>query len=293
MASSSPLPSKSGFHARSVSFPSQPHPLIPKVDEHLCRLRASEATSFSSLSSVAERLSFIEDMYNCVDDLILLPNTQQAFAQKQNEKWVEEVVDGYLHLLDLCAEAKDVSSQTKQDVQELLSLLRRRRDANELGGYLTSRKKAKKVIQKSLKNLKSLKSKNMHKDLDTEAILTLLKEVEEATVFVFESLLSYIGGAKAQSRLSGFCLVSKLMQGKKVEPQDEEKNSNEFEKVDAALNLLIAHKTGRSENKIELEKVQNQLQKMELGIRDLEEGLESLFRRLIKTRVSLLNILNH
>ncbi|PSS21801.1 Receptor-type tyrosine-protein like [Actinidia chinensis var. chinensis] len=286
--------SKSSFHARSVSFPSQPHPLISQVDEHLCRLQTSEATSSSSLSSIAERLSVVEDMYDCVDDLILLPNTQQAFAQKQNEKWVEEVVDGYLHLLDLCAAAKDTSSQTKQDVQDLLSSLRRRRDGSELGGYLTSRKKAKKVIQKSLKNLKSIKSKHMHKDLDTEAIFTLLKGVEAVTVSVFESLLSYIGLTKVPSRPSGFSLVSKLMQGKKVEPQDEEANSNEFEKVDAALrNLLIAHKTGRNENKIDLEKVQNQLQTIELGIQDLEEGLECLFRRFIKTRVSLLNIINH
>ncbi|GFY94514.1 hypothetical protein Acr_09g0009600 [Actinidia rufa] len=229
--------SKSSFHARSVSFPSQPHQLISQVDDHLCRLRTSEATSSSSLSSIAERLSV-------------------------NEKWVEEVVDGYLHLLDLCAAAKDVSSQTKQDVQDLLSSLRRRRDGSELGGYLTSRKKAKKVIQKSLKNLKSIKSKHMHKDLDTEAIFTLLKEVEVAT-------------------------------GKKVEPQDEETNTNEFEKVDAALNLLLSRKTGRSENKVDLEKVQNQLQTMTLGIQDLEGGLECLFRRFIKTRVSLLNILNH
>ena len=80
-------------------------------------------------------------MYDCVDDLILLPNTQQSFAQKQNDKWVEEVIDGYLHLLDLCAAAKDVSSQTKQDVQDLLSSFRRRRDGSELGGHLTSRKK--------------------------------------------------------------------------------------------------------------------------------------------------------
>ncbi|XP_057493275.1 uncharacterized protein LOC130778807 [Actinidia eriantha] len=183
--------SKSGFHARSAAFTLNliRSSLIPQVDDHLCRLRASKATSSSLLSSAAERPSVVEDMFDCLDDLILLPITQQAFAQKQNDKWVEEALDGYLKLLDLCAAAQDVSSQTK-----------------------------------------SIKNKQTCKDLDTVAILTLLKEVEAATVSVFESLLSYIGMTKVQSRLSDLSLVSKLMQGN----QDEETNTNEFEKVDAA-----------------------------------------------------------
>jgi len=39
--------------------------------------------------------------------------------------------------------------------------------------------------------------------------------------------------------------------------------------------------------------VHNLLGKLEPIFQDLEEGLECLFRGLIKTRVSLLNILNH
>jgi len=35
--------------------------------------------------------------------------------------------------------------------------------------------------------------------------------------------------------------------------------------------------------------VQHQLKEFDLCIQELEEGLESLYRRLIKTRVSLLN----
>ncbi|EXB95390.1 hypothetical protein L484_014363 [Morus notabilis] len=41
------------------------------------------------------------------------------------------------------------------------------------------------------------------------------------------------------------------------------------------------------------ENAQNELQKLEMCIQDLEEGVENLYRSLIKTRVSLLNILNH
>lgn len=59
---------------------------------------------------------------------------------------------------------------------------------------------------------------------------------------------------------------------------EKESQLNEFARVDAALKKSIVH----------VESVQNQLEVLE----DLEHGLESLFRLMIKTRVSLLNILN-
>ncbi|GMP37330.1 hypothetical protein CsSME_00009059 [Camellia sinensis var. sinensis] len=280
---SSPLRSKTRHHARSVSLPSTSHPLTPEFDEQLSRIRAPdhEATS-SSLPSINNRLSGLQDLHDCVGDLLLLPHIEQALAREHNEKFVDEVVDGYLRLLDVCSAAKDVFSQTKQDVQDLLSMLRRKRDANDFHGYLASRKMVKRTIQNSLKDLKSIKNKSTllpkDKDNETVVIFSMLKEVEAATLAVFESLLSYVG---VQSRQSGWSLVSKLIQHKSVSCQDEETNVNEFEKVDGAL------KAGKFDS------IQNQLAKMESSIQDIEDRLECLFRRLIKTRVSLLNILNN
>ncbi|GMP64419.1 hypothetical protein CsSME_00025709 [Camellia sinensis var. sinensis] len=277
---SSPLRSKSACHARSVSLPSRPYPLIPQVNDHL--------------SLVGDGLSSLEDMYDCLDDWLLLSHTQQVIAQQRHEKWVEEVLDGYLRLLDVCTATKDVSSQTKQDVQGLLSVLRRRRETNDFSGYLASRKKAKKAIQKSLKDLKGIKSKGLASDKDCKnlEIVGLLNEVEAATIGVFESLLSYVAGTKVQSRLGGFSLISKLMHHKSVASQDEE-STNDFEKFDGALQSLIGCRTSKTDSATHVENFQNQLGKMEMSIQELEEGLECLFRRLIKTRVSLLNILNH
>ncbi|XP_059649965.1 uncharacterized protein LOC132295684 [Cornus florida] len=213
---SSPLRSKTGFHARSVSLPSTSHPLIPQFEEHLCRVKASEATSISN------RLSGLEELY--------------------------------LRLLDVCAIVKDVFSQAKQDVQELLSVLRRRRDTNGFGEYITSRKKAKKVIQKCLKNLKSTFRNNqslpsLDNHNETMAIVSMLSQVEAVTLSVFESMLSYTAGTKVQSRPSRWSLVSKLMHQKNVSDQDEETDMKEFDKVDAALNSLIGHKTTISDKK--------------------------------------------
>ncbi|XP_058216627.1 uncharacterized protein LOC131327481 [Rhododendron vialii] len=274
---SSPLRSKSNYHTRSVSLPSRLHPLL-HVDEN-------------------SRLNGLRILFERLDNMLLLPRTQQAFAQQRHLILVEEVLEKYLQLLDICAAAKDVSTQTKQDVQNILSILRRRRDSNDFAGYLTSRKKAKKVIQKSLRDLKSIKSKStitaFDKSHEIFEISSLLNEVEAATIGVFESSLSYIAGAKVESRVSGFSLVSKLMNWKSVAPEEEEAKTDAFEKFDAALHSLNNPKTSKTDGLIHMDKVQNQLWKMESSIEDLEEGLESLFRRLIKTRVSLLNILNH
>ena len=59
-ASSSSIP-KTSYHARSISLPSRPHPLIPQIDEHLCGLRTSEATSSSS--SMTQKLRSLENLY--------------------------------------------------------------------------------------------------------------------------------------------------------------------------------------------------------------------------------------
>ncbi|XP_059649962.1 uncharacterized protein LOC132295682 [Cornus florida] len=260
---SSPLTSKTGFHSRSVSLPSRSHPLIPQFDKRLCTVKASEDTS-SSLPSISNRLSGLEELYDCVDDLLLLPQTQQVFAQERDQKWVDEALAG-------------------------------RRDANDFGAYLTSQKKVKKVIQKSLKDLKRIRNNEsllaLDKDHETVAIVSMLNEVEAVTVAAFESLLSHIVASKVQSRLSGWSLVSKLMHQKSVSQQDETE-MNEFEKVATALHTLNNHKASKSDNVMNVENLQYQLGKIDSLIQDAEEQLECLFRRLIRTRVSLLNILS-
>lgn len=109
---------------------------------------------------------------------------------------------------------------------------------------------------------------------------------------MLESLLSYVIGTKVQSRQSGWSLVSKFMHSKKVSCQGEQTESNEFNKMDTALLSFMNIKTNE-EDDIKVDDFLNNLEKMESSIQILEEGLECLFRRLIKTRVLLLNILSH
>ncbi|KAL7237283.1 hypothetical protein ACSBR2_003551 [Camellia fascicularis] len=289
---SSHLRSKS-HHARSVSFPSTSHPHIPQFSDHSCRLRAFSEATCSSLPSISNRLSGLEDLYDCVDDLLLQPHTQQTFSQEGHMKWAHEVLDGFLRLLDACAATKDIFSKTKEDVKEQLSVPCRKRDVNasNFDRYLASRKKVRKAIQKLLKDFKSVENE----DREIVPIVSTLREVEVITLEVLESLLCYAAGTKVQSRRGGWSLVSKLMHPKSNSGcQAKEINMSEFETVDAALHSLTVagHKPSKFDDNKNIETLQNQLGKLELSIEGLQEVLERLLRRLIKTRVSLLNILN-
>ncbi|KAK3219802.1 hypothetical protein Dsin_013772 [Dipteronia sinensis] len=269
-------------HTRSNSLPSRSHPFVSEIDEHFCRLKAnSEATSSSS---VCHKLNGLQDLYDCVDKLLLLPTLVQ---EKNDHECVNELLDGSLRIFDLCSTAKDVLLQIKEFTQELQSILRRRGDVkliSEIKKYLTSRKVVRKAIKKAFANSKAKKLDN---DNESQAMARILKEVEAISLTVFLSLLSFISGPKAQSRLSGWSLVSKLTHNKQVASEDGETDqANEFAKVDAALLSLI-------DQKICIGDVQKQLKKLEFCIQDFDEGLDCLSRSLIKTRVSLLNALNN
>ncbi|MBA0793171.1 hypothetical protein Gohar_017594, partial [Gossypium harknessii] len=73
--------------------------------------------------------------------------------------------------------------------------------------------------------------------------------------------------------------------------EGEATETNEIEKMDAVLCTLIGNKTRKS-GKMSHDDVQIELQKLESSIQDLGDGV-GLLRLLVKTRVSVLNILSH
>ncbi|XP_044508833.1 uncharacterized protein LOC123227775 [Mangifera indica] len=248
------------------------------------KLRASKANSTSS-SLISHEINGLQDLHDCVDKLLELVSIQQALAQDEQKKWINESLNGSLRLLDMCGIAKDSLVQTKEAVPGLQSIFRRRRCCDteltsEVKKYLTSRKTVKKTIQKTLKNLNQ-RSSLISEEHETD---DMLREVEAVTFNVIESLLSLISGPRAPSKISSWS-VSKLMQPKKV--ARKETDINEFEKVDAELSRIVAHKT------IKFNNIQSRLKELKSNIEDLEKEVKSVNRRLIKTKVNLLNILKN
>ncbi|KAK7409821.1 hypothetical protein VNO78_00159 [Psophocarpus tetragonolobus] len=294
---SSPLNPKSGNHGRSNSLPSRPHPLIVTCNEQLDSLRAFTQTSSSS-SLLIHKIGALQDLIESVEKLIQLPLTLDALLPQRQQNWVDEFLDGSLRLLDMCTAAKDGLLHTKVCTRELQTIIRRKRSGElelttEVKKFLTSRKVVKKAISKALAILRGTSkncniSSTTNKDRQTVALICLLQDVEVATLSTFQALLQFISGS-TKSKSNSWLSISKLIRPKRVGcslAADE----SEFAQVDIALQSFVFTKTCKLED---INNMQNHLEKMELCMHDFEEGLEFLFRRLIKIRVSLLNILNH
>ncbi|XP_021758689.1 uncharacterized protein LOC110723653 [Chenopodium quinoa] len=270
------------YYLRSLSFPSKSHPIVEQFDEQLCRLRSSLAASSSS--SLNQTLANLKDLYRSVDELLQLPLNQQAVSQRS--KWTEEVLDGSIRLLDICGTSRDVLVQSRERLQDIQSVLRRRCNgelniSNEVIQYLNTRKTAKKLIKKCLKNIEVEQTY-----VDVNAIGSMFKDVEAITVDIFKTMLSYIGGAKVESPKSKWSMVSKLMH--KGGSKEASTTKSEFDVVDATLEAIVSLK-----NTSDLENLRSQMTKLDSEILILDEALESLFRHLVKTRSTFLNILSN
>ncbi|KAL2944805.1 Ribonuclease 3 [Bienertia sinuspersici] len=110
------------YHTRSFSFPSKSHPVADQLSEQLCRLRSSQAASTPSVTS---RLTDLKDLYKSVDEFLQLPQNQKIISQTYSEHWVEEVINGSLRLLDICSTSQEVLVQSKEQIQDIQSVLRR------------------------------------------------------------------------------------------------------------------------------------------------------------------------
>lgn len=279
--------SKASCHVRSISLPSESHPLTQSVKVRLGRLRSSQETSSLNCQGLS---GLLKSLYVSVDDFIQLPLTYQAISNVQHQGSVDEVLDRSLRLLEVCGATKDIFSQMKEYLKDLESSIRRKRGESSLAGdieaFMISRKKLKKVISKS-KSFRSLKTKekdiSVAQDKDT-TLVTLTREVEEISVAVFASLLSSIS-LTPKSKGNGWSVVSKLLKSRSTVDAKE---------VGMIINAEVL--AWRSSKDISLVQIQNLLKHLEASqssIQEVEEELEFAYRLLLKTRVSLLNILTH
>lgn len=278
-------------------MPSKPHPLISEFDDHLCRLRASEAASLSpSLTATGNRLNGIQDLHDCVNKLLQLSFTQQALAQEQHKTWFDELLHESLRLLDLCGIAKDALLQTKECTHQLQSIMRRRQgrwNGAYKGDwkYLTSKKVAKNAIHKALKGTES---QCTNKNQEILNMVSMLREAELVTLSMIETLFSFIAGPKLKPKSNSWWFVSKLVHPKKNGVWGC-KNKHKWT-WESTCGIAISYRSHYKKIWLrcaswEHTELAGKIRVEHLG--SWKKMLEQLFRRLIKTRVSLFNIFNH
>ncbi|XP_057492428.1 uncharacterized protein LOC130778026 [Actinidia eriantha] len=284
------------YPIRSISLPSRLNPQSIKVEAELNKLKAWETSLVSTIPLCAETvrtgLVGLAELYICVEDLILSPITQQALLQHQNGVIVEEALEGSIGLLDSCSVARDLLSMTKEHVQDLESVLRRKGGDLSVGSnidaYMCCRKKVKKEIGKGLRELKKSENRigsNPLFDVNQylSMVVRVLREASFITISVLRSLMLFLSMPASWTRPGGWSLISKLVLTRRSEI------FNEVGSVDIVLKSL--HGGIRSNDaKINVQRTMQRLQALDATIKGLEGGLDCLFRRLIQNRVSLLNI---
>lgn len=221
----------------------------------------------------------LRDLHDSANDLLHSSMIKQEIVHHGQEKWIHDVSETSLRMLEVCATTKDVLLLVKDHLHDLKSMFRRISvgDSNKFTvSFHSQRKKLKKEILKRLHSLKGIKSSKLSLDQTSESknnnlmlVMKVLREVKVATVLIVESLMSLVLVPSPNNKKlnKGYFFRSKLMRVNSF---------SSWEKCDA-MTLQCVHK---------------RLEAVEIVIEDILEGeLECIIRRLIRTRVSLLNIL--
>ncbi|XP_045811267.1 uncharacterized protein LOC123905632 [Trifolium pratense] len=279
------------YHVRSNSFPSQTHPNSTRIEQELCKIKTWEATSTSTSHSITTGLSYLEDLYISLEDLLNMTSTQKAISHNQGEKFVEELMNGSVKILDFCGITRDTMLQIKENVQTLHSSLRRRKGDScietSVAEYKFFTKKMKKNVTKLITSLKHMESKFgasslLNQDQEVVAVIRVLREVIVMNMSIFQSILSFLVGSASKSKATKWMKVSKLMHKRVISCEE----GNELQCVEASLRTILSE----GSNVAKMQATHEKCEALENAIEMIENGLENVFRHLVKTRVCLLNI---
>ncbi|CAJ1942257.1 unnamed protein product [Sphenostylis stenocarpa] len=287
------------YHVRSISLPPRSHPSTVRVEEELSKLKTWEGTSTSTSESIHTGLSLLQDLYLSLDDLLNMASTQQVISLHKCDKCVDEVLDGSMRILDICGITRDTMQQIKEIVQALHSSLRRRNRKGDssfetsVTEYKLFTKKMKKNSNKLITSLKQMDGKfgvSPLLDLDHHlaAVIRVLREVIIINLLVFQFILSFLTASSSNSKATKWLVVAKLMHKGVKSWEDNSGNVNELQCVETALSTLLNE--GTDDEKMQV--AHERLEALKNAIERIENSLESVFRRLIKTRASLLNIIS-
>ncbi|KAJ3672355.1 hypothetical protein LUZ60_007076 [Juncus effusus] len=243
-------------HVRSVSLPCQSHPLIFHLQEKIRAVRSSLRKSHNNTAWISSCLSKIELLYSILDEFLDLTNVQSTLGQSDS---TDNLLDASLLLADSHGSFLSVVLTLKHQQLELQTAFRHG-DAMWMATLLKSQRQ----VEKELTKIASL-LRNINK------YLPMGQMVNSTHNEIFKILSELISTTSAASVaiLLGFATFSSAI-------------------VNAASDVIKSKKSVCNEEKEMV--VLRKFEDLEECLRNLESGAESMFRCLVKTRVSFLNI---
>ncbi|KDP36829.1 hypothetical protein JCGZ_08120 [Jatropha curcas] len=271
-------------HIRSISLPCRSHPLISQIRDEINQLRIWSSKSENRTSSwLCDGLTRLKYVHDSLDDILQLPQTQEAL--RRQPKWVENLLEDFLRFVDVYGIFQTSVLGLKEE-QFAAQVATRKRDDSKIALYIKSRNKMAKEMSKLACTIRNISQCSIPAGLDklsiTEAeIVGVIRDVIEVTVSVSVALFNGISLSFA-SRKSSWMALRLPKRAKKAKIEEE---IEEFKQVDRE-SLWGLRKKGDEEVRIVLKRMQD----LEMCICGIESGGEKVFRSLINTRVSLLNI---
>jgi len=261
-----PLNSKpkaqSMYHVRSVSLPSQSHPLISRLEEQIRALQTWAASSDGCLASVEAGLSQIELLQSALNEFLNLSETK--IALQRGTASMEHLLNNLLYLVDLYGSFLSAMVTLKQQIFEAQSAFRRC-DSGRLLSSLKSQRKTEKELCGLVSSLRvSMKPSpvKLESDAMKAEVFWILKEaicsISSATLHLMNRVVVVSTAASTATASSASNRI--FLFTKKVFKEETE---------------MVSYQ---------------KLEELEEFVKIVESGSDKVFRCLLNSRVSLLNI---
>ncbi|CAN6205147.1 unnamed protein product [Urochloa humidicola] len=296
-------------HLRSISLPTRPHSLVLKAEQELHRLRSRVSPPSPSLPSAQALRALLQDLgdlHEYAEEVVRLPSNWDALRLPRHRPLLERELEGSVALLDLCAAARDGLAAAKDRVRDLRAALRRppprAAGGRLLEAYAASLKKASRAIRRECG--KRAAAAVTDDPCGAPRPVAMLAEVREITVSLLQSSVEallrqavvVVRPASTAAASSKWSLVSRaLTYSRSMSMSMASGEGREGARADADepglgsfCNTAIKEAVTVSGD-AQLKAQSQQLQSLEGCIQGLEDGLERLFRNLIKSRVCLLD----
>ncbi|CAN4078636.1 unnamed protein product [Withania somnifera] len=201
-------------HIRSVSLPGRSHPTTQRVEKY-------------------NALLGLEKLHKYMDDLFNLPQTLQSLFQSLHAKWLDDLLDKSVRLLDLCGTIRELVSQCKEDVRYLQSSLRRRKGDSttddSVERFTSFIKKIKWDAKRLVSSLKQMDQETavsflLDADQDTVSVIGPLNEANAVCISTFQMLLSFLCVPPLKPKPARWSLLSRLINRERIAPLVLEEN---------------------------------------------------------------------
>ncbi|PSS18015.1 WEB family protein [Actinidia chinensis var. chinensis] len=245
------------FHVRSTSLPCRSHPLISQLKDDLAELKSWGSNPHNRTSAwLSDGLNRLKTVHDYFDDILQLPQTRELLRNQTDS--IENLLEDFLKFVDVYGIFQNLILSLKQE-HSAIQVALRKKDESKIALY---RKPGRHLAE-------------------------VLRDVKEVTALVSSAFFTGIS-MPFVSQKSSWMGLRLPKQGKRLRATEE---IQEFQEVVTELLWVLLRQPGDEE--VIRWMVLKKMHDLEDCVGEIEICSERVFRGLINTRVSLLNVLTH